>query len=70
VTHLEAAALMVDPDGTVIPEYGIIILRAIDPDANEQFRFRVLGDPDLAGMLGLIEVIKDAILHPANTGIS
>jgi hypothetical protein len=70
VTHLEAAALMVDPDGTVIPEYGLIILRAIDPEANEQFRFRVLGDPDLAGMLGLIEVIKDAILHPANTGIS
>ena len=59
--QLAHAFLEDNPDS--IPEYGILILRTLDQGGEEHFKYRIFGDPDVAGMVGLIRVVENSLLH-------
>jgi hypothetical protein len=62
-TPLDVMSHIVGVEEDAIPETAVVMVLYIRPDGTQAYRYAVLGEPDLAQVLGMFRVIEDTLIH-------
>ena len=60
---LQAISEMVQLDNSCVPEVAVVIVGFIGEDGAEGFKYHILGEPNLATTVGLLEIVQNSLLY-------